>query len=276
MWAKNGERFLPAVLKRIDAVIPRKNVGQKIFVDDSSTDNSVELAKKFGWTVYPNKLGGISGGFNEVLKYVETEFFVSVEQDVLLSTEWFNVISKIVENKDVAVAQGIRVPSHPVLRAIYEDKLKNEFVGKVLTSLDNNIWRTDVIREIGGIPVDKKFRADRDIYPKVLSHGYKWIVCHDAVSIHIREGIRKSLRHHRNAVLRSHRKPILGAMKSTALAAKFFDGMARSWRIVFSKNMPSVLAIYPFMCLVNFKTRIRIKSKGYDENTPFTHFLSQN
>jgi len=58
MWAKNGERFLPIVLKRIDDVIGR-DVNQKIFVDDSSTDRSVEIAKSFGWKVYPNIKGYI-------------------------------------------------------------------------------------------------------------------------------------------------------------------------------------------------------------------------
>lgn len=276
MWAKNGERFLPAVLKRIDDVIPKENVGQKIFVDDSSTDNSVEIAKKFGWTVYPNEAGGIAEGFNEALRHVKTEFFISVEQDVILSANWFKTVLKIVEDKDVAVAQGIRVPSHHILRAIYEDKLKNELVGTVLTSLDNNLYRTCAIREVGGLPVDLKAYSDHALYPIVLSHNYKWIVTHDAVSIHIRDGIRNSLTHFQNAVLRSPRKQFLVAINSTELIAKFLEGMKRAFRIAISQNKPAVLPIYSFMCLMNFRTRIALKNKSYVKNVPQAPFLLQN
>jgi glycosyltransferase involved in cell wall biosynthesis len=88
MWAKNGERFLPLVLSRISQVIPDENVNQKIFVDDHSTDRSREIASEFNWIVYPNLKGGIPNGANEALRHVTSEFFVSIEQDIILAKDW--------------------------------------------------------------------------------------------------------------------------------------------------------------------------------------------
>jgi GT2 family glycosyltransferase len=275
IWAKNGARYLNPVLKRIDTVIPKENRGKKIFVDDSSIDNSVEIAKKLGWTVYPNKRGGVSGGFNEALKHVETEQFISIEQDVILGANWFNVVPKLMEDKDVAVAAGIRIPSHPILRAIYEDKLQNEFAGEILTSLDNNVWRTDAIRDVGGIPTDQKSGADKELFVKLAEKGYKWVVTRDVKSIHIRDGIKSTLEHYRSASLRSYRKQRLGDMNSSQVTNKFRTGMERALRIAVRKNEPSILAVYPYMCLMNFKTRIQLKNKRFEVDTPFRPFMEQ-
>lgn len=59
MWARNGERFLQRVLKRIEKVILHEEINQKILVDDHSTDNTVKIAKQFNWSVYTNPSIGI-------------------------------------------------------------------------------------------------------------------------------------------------------------------------------------------------------------------------
>ena len=111
MWTKNGAAYLPAVLAQIDEVIPKDHVCHKIMVDDHSTDDTPQIAKRFGWTVYPNPHGGIPSGANEALSHVDQEFFVSIEQDVILAKDWWIKISKHLEDPSVACAQGIRVPS---------------------------------------------------------------------------------------------------------------------------------------------------------------------
>lgn len=254
MWAKNGSAFLPSVLKRIEEVIPKESVNEKIFVDDSSVDNTVKIAESFNWTVYENVQGGICGGFNEALKHVKSEFFISVEQDVILNPRWFTTVPAYMEEKDVAVAQGIRVPSHPLLKAIYEDKLENELAKQKLTSLDNNIWRTKILKEIGGFPESKKFMADRYLYPKILKHGYKWVVDKNVVSIHIRHGIKQNLKHHYNALMRAEIEQPSDSMSLATVTKRTFKGTARAWRIAVKKNAPAILAIFPFMCLMNART----------------------
>src|SRR4030042_4448469 len=114
MWTKNGANTLPAVLKRINEVIPGEFVGQKIIVDDKSTDNTREIAKTFGWTVVFNKGTGISDGANTALKHVSSEYFISFEQDLLLTREWWEKVPPRIEKNDVAVASGMRFADKPV------------------------------------------------------------------------------------------------------------------------------------------------------------------
>ena len=254
MWAKNGSAFLPSVLKRIEEVIPKESVNEKIFVDDSSVDNTVNIAESFNWTVYENVKGGFCGGFNEALKHVKSEFFISVEQDVILNPKWFDIVPAYMDEKDVAVAQGIRVPSQPLLKAIYEDKLKKEFVNAKLTSLDNNIWRTKFLKEIGGFPDSKRFMADRYLYPKIVKSGYKWVVDRNVISIHIKEGIKQNLQNYYNGMMRAEIEQPIDSMRLTTAAKKTFEGTARAWRIAVKNNVPSILAIYPYMCLMNGRT----------------------
>ncbi|MEM2145946.1 MAG: glycosyltransferase family A protein [Candidatus Jordarchaeaceae archaeon] len=136
MWTKNGAKTLPRVLRRIEKVIPNTYINNKIVVDDHSTDGTREIARGFGWSIYLNPKEGIGFGANEALKYVETEYFASVKQDVLLSSDWWVKITRHMANRDVVVAQGIRLFSNDVLR-----KLDTTYSAQNLNpySIDNNL-----------------------------------------------------------------------------------------------------------------------------------------
>ena len=150
MWAKNGAETLPFVLKRIGEVIPDEFVNNRIIVDDNSTDDTREITRTFGWKVALNEGTGISDGANTALKRVETEFFISFEQDLLLAKDWWNKVPPLLlEKENVAVASGIRIPDNPsVLRRLHEYITENyreesrrdptHFYGK---TLDNAIYK---------------------------------------------------------------------------------------------------------------------------------------
>src|SRR4030042_3073482 len=110
MWSKNGEEYLPRVLTRIDKVIPTESIHKRIFVDDYSMDNTIRIAKDFNWHVYLNPKGGISSGANEALKYVESDCFISVEQDVILSEDWWLKVPAMLKG-NVVIASGVRLPN---------------------------------------------------------------------------------------------------------------------------------------------------------------------
>ena len=120
MWAKNGASMLPLVLKRADEVLPNEVIAKKIFVDDHSTDESREIAKDFGWEIYPNEKGGIACGINTALKHVECEYFISLEQDLVLAKDWFEKVPKHLKNPRIVSSQGWKLPNHPILRKIDE------------------------------------------------------------------------------------------------------------------------------------------------------------
>ena len=258
MWTLNGEKYLPLVFKRIDEVIPQNFVNKKILVDDGSIDKTVDIAKKFGWTVYDNLQGGYAGGFNEAVKHVETEFFCSFEQDVILNRDWFKNIQHYMANKDVVVAQGIRLPSHRLLRAFYVQKLREQ-PRRLMTSLDNNIYRTEKIREIGGFPSDSRFIADVYLLGKIIENGWRWVVDRNIVSIHIREGIKKQISHFHAAVFRRDFRHSLEDVDTGGLLQTFVSGLVRCYRIGFNDGLPQVFVVYPYMSLMNLKLYLQLK-----------------
>ncbi|TRO54958.1 glycosyltransferase family 2 protein, partial [Candidatus Bathyarchaeota archaeon] len=113
MWTKNGSKTLQSVLKRIGEVIPEKIVGNRIIVDDNSSDNTRKIAESFGWQVSFNEGTGISDGANTALKRVTSEYFASFEQDLLLSREWWEKIPPLLEKPNVAAASGMRFADKP-------------------------------------------------------------------------------------------------------------------------------------------------------------------
>ena len=194
MWAKNGAAYLSSVLQRFDSVIPQEVLGQRIFVDDHSEDDTAQMARDFNWAVYENPRGGIASGANEALRHVETNFFISLEQDVLLSPSWWpRIFDRLSSDPNVAVCQGVRFFRDATLRAVWEhetmEHLDELIEDNVYRSIDNNIYRTKLIRAIGGFPERCPKCVDWWLKKAVESHGYKWIVDPTVVSDHLRSSI---------------------------------------------------------------------------------------
>jgi glycosyltransferase involved in cell wall biosynthesis len=212
MWTKNGAETLPSVLKRISEVIPRKVVNKKVIVDDRSTDNTRKIAKSFGWNAILNEGKGISDGANTALKHVTSEFFISFEQDLLLARDWWNKVPCSLENPKVAVASGMRFANKPVgvrrlqqyvakkyrgeaeLESWLRDRQMAAFtLGK---TLDNTIYKTKVIRALGGFPKLQLSSGVDTVLAYIISQsGYYWFVNYDVQSVHLRRGLKQELNH---------------------------------------------------------------------------------
>ena len=212
MWTKNGAKTLPLVLKRINEAIPSKAVGKKVVVDDKSTDNTAKIAGSFGWTVVDNEGTGISDGANTALKHVEAERFISFEQDLLLSRDWWSKIPRYLENPKVAAASGMRFADNPVgvnkLQKYVAKKYRGEAelaswlrarqmaaftLGK---TLDNTIYKTKVVKAVGGFPkMQVNAGVDTVLAYKIQQAGYHWIVDYNVQSAHLRRGLKQELLH---------------------------------------------------------------------------------
>jgi len=259
MWAKDGAGFLPQVLKRIDHVIPPENVGKRIFVDDHSKDNSVEIAEKFGWKVYENKEGFVSGGVREALKHVTTEFFVSVEQDLVLAKNWWSVIPNHMKDPKVAIACGVRkrFPPNRTMNAIEE--FQNERfkmpAPPPYCSLDNTIYRTDFFRKIG-IPTEFPRAVDIALRDRVRQAGYKSVIDQNVVSYHLRTSSMMEIFHnHRFRIVETPKIfTEFTGVTHTRLLKIFMISPFRATQIMLKKKCPTVMIIYPFMRLLVIKT----------------------
>jgi len=205
MWTRNGERTLGTVLDRINQVIPKKVVHDKFIVDDRSADATRDIASAKGWDVYLNKGSGISDGANTALKYVETEVFCSFEQDVILAKDWWSKVAMPFFDSDLAASSGMRFVSQPkgmtTLFKYVAKKYRGEQLSPWLRSreanaftlgktLDNTIYRTEVMRKIGGFPVmNVNAGVDTVLAWTLKKYGYNWKVDYNVQSIHLRKGL---------------------------------------------------------------------------------------
>ena len=205
MWTKNGARTLAPVLTRINEVIPAESVNKCFIVDDQSTDGTREIARSLGWTVIPNEGSGISDGANTSLRNVESEFFVSFEQDLLLSPDWWKTIPPLLEYPFVAAASGMRFASQPrgvkALQLYVARKYRGEAnlsswlrnrrnaAFTLGSTLDNTIYKTSAIRAVGGFPKIKvNAGVDTTLAYRLRQAGYSWGVYYGVEVVHLRGG----------------------------------------------------------------------------------------
>lgn len=191
MWTKNSAQFLPITLKRIDEVIPCEFVNQKIIVDDHSHDNTVYIARDFGWNVFLNPKTGIPSGANEALRHVKSKFFISVEHDVILAKNWWEKIPPYMSDPTVAVAQGVRVATNQILRVFDMIRVNSK---EPYRCIDQNIYNTRAIRSLGGFPNVPR-ATDLALQENVFKSGFRWVTDKTIVSLHMRGGVWQEGKH---------------------------------------------------------------------------------
>jgi glycosyltransferase involved in cell wall biosynthesis len=212
MWTKNGAETLPFVLKRISEVIPIEFVNNRIIVDDHSSDETRSIAQNFGWQIVFNEGTGISDGANTALKNVESECFVSFEQDLLLARDWWGKIPNFLEDPQVAAASGMRFADKPRGVRKLQQYVAKKYRGEANlaswlrnrktsaftlgSTLDNTIYKTEIIRAVGGFPkMQVNAGVDSTLAYKLKRSGYSWVVDYDVQSTHIRKGLKQELQH---------------------------------------------------------------------------------
>jgi len=250
MWAKNGASTLPLVLKRADEVLPSEVIMKKIFVDDHSTDESKEIAKEFGWTVYPNKNGGIACGVNTALKHVESDFFISLEQDIVLAKDWFEKVPKHFGEPKVAVVMGNMFPAHPILKKLAEFSWEKSNFS--MGSISNTMYKTNIIKSVVGvIPEFLKYGAvDSYIGLRLEKFGFKSIVDPTVISVHLRlGGLKEEVRRHYLYGLyapKEKREFIDGTELSRAFKIAMFSPF-RGLEAAIKKQTAQILYYYPLL-----------------------------
>ena len=249
MWVKNGASTLPLVLKTADEVLPKEVIAKKIFVDSHSTDESSEIARDFGWIVYTCEKRGIGCGANTALRHVECEHFISLEADVVLAKNWFEKISKHLEEKNVAVAQGWRLADHPVLKDI--DEFTFEKSNFTLNSIDNTMYKTKIVKSLGGFPEDIRYGAvDTHLRRRIEQSGLKWVIDPTVISIHLRKGgLKEQIRRYYLYGLYApwEEGPFIAETKTKRAIRIALTSPFRAIDIVIKKRCPQAIYYYPLM-----------------------------
>jgi hypothetical protein len=270
MWVKNGLPILSHSLKRIEEVIPSECLNNKILIDDWSSDDSAEVGRSFGWSVIKNEGKGVSLAANTALKHVETECFASFEADLLLSDKWFEEVPKMIKG-NVVVASGIRLIENPSsMGKLYEYEIEKRkhgdsgfFYGR---SIDNTIYRTDIIKSIGGFPVlSTIFGQDVVLATELSRRGYVWKVNYSVRSVHFRNGLTDELRHVHGSgkMADSIDFFILGRTQSYArLLSRLLFSPFRGLEISIKKLDPRIAYSYPLLRYSHFKGRVESRKKA--------------
>jgi len=268
MWTKNGSGTLQQVLERINIIIPRENVNQRFIVDDKSTDNTPFIATSNGWTVYANRGTGISDGANTALDLVTTDYFCSFEQDVLLSSDWWNKIPKLLSG-NVCVASGIRLTSKPQFlhrlqlysAAKYKLKKTDSSGFGFGKTLDNTIYNASFLRRLGGFPkLRTSLSVDTALAYKMERMGAVWVVDYSVVSDHLRRNFIQELR--KDYWYGTCNKAVREALgnKADSILQIFIRTLfspIRAWQVAYKTKSLPIIAYYPLQRLVFFLGLIR-------------------
>lgn len=260
MWTKNGSEILPSVLKRINEVIPEEFIGSRIIVDDRSADNTRKIAESFGWQVFLNEGTGISDGANTALKHVVSEYFISFEQDLLLARDWWQKIPEYLSDPKIAVASGVRLPNQPlVVRKIQEYSMeRQQRKGKVESflygkTLDNTIYKTRVIRTLGGFPkLTISAGVDNILAQEVHANNFEWKVDYTVRSTHLRKDLKQELAHYYwYGTCYSTLSPMLFKrnVNLKSLVSRLFFSPLRGLDIAVRKKAPQAVYVYPLIRL---------------------------
>jgi glycosyltransferase involved in cell wall biosynthesis len=231
MWTYNSEKNLPAVIKRIEEVIPPQVINRKIITDDNSKDKTREIAKSFGLEVHMNNGKGLNDNTKTAISLVTAPYFCSFEHDIILARDWWTKISKFMDDPTVVVAQGTRVSTNPAFRVI--DSYGNQRTDYPRESLDNNMGKTELIQKIGyneiGTPI------------KLRAQELKWFVDRTVVSDHIRPDMWDNIQHDykMQALFPTTPKERLRCFRI------LLTSPIRSAHMVYKTRYPVMLFIYP-------------------------------
>jgi len=256
MWTLNSAKTLPFTLMSIEKAIPKEYVGQKIMVDGHSVDETQKIGKKFGWNVIDAEKVGIPYQANQALDMVNTEFFASFEHDLIINPDWFQTVLKHLQSDPkVAVAQGVRVTTNPVFKKIEEVSLERDLR---YSSIDNNMYRTELIKRLGGFDVKYPISCDRKLQDNVRKAGYKWIVDKTVVSDHIRGGVRQSADHVYEL------SEFAGSADSAGISSvllRFLFSPIRGVAIALKKTCPQALVVYPYWRFMVLRATLKTIAK---------------
>jgi glycosyltransferase involved in cell wall biosynthesis len=256
MWTLNSAKTLQSTLMSIEKAIPERSVGQKIIVDGHSTDETQNIGKKFGWKVIDAEKVGIPHQANQALEMVKTETFASFEHDVILNNNWFQAILKhLLADTEVAVAQGVRLTTNAVFKKIEEACLERNLR---YSSIDNTLYRTELIRSLGSFDVRCPISCDRDLQERVLRAGYKWIVDKTVVSDQIRGTVRQSTDH---VYTLSKFADYYDSPSLSSVLSRFLFSPIRGVEISIKKECPQALVVYPYWRFMLLKSSLKMIAK---------------
>ena len=198
---KNNGDILEKCLAAIQNLDYPKEEYEVIIVDGHSTDNTVEIAKKYGCKIVYEDVGTRGGACNIGVKNAKGEFIAFTDGDCVVPKDWLRNLIKHFNDKNIASVGGPNITPE-------EDTEFAECIGLVLTFLSkpgsryglvadkvietfhnsgcNVAYRKNVIEEAGWFNEKLITCEDEELDYRILEKGYKILYTPDAKVLHYR------------------------------------------------------------------------------------------
>lgn len=156
--AFNEEKYLPACLFSIvNQECPRDKFDITV-VDNNSTDNTAQIAKKFGANVVEEKRQGNTFALKRGMDEAKGDIVAVTDADSQVASDWLSIIEKIFIDPDVvAITGSICLDAKSRLIGISMELLYkitmhiSAFIGKPNLSGFNFAVRKDAYLKVGGV-----------------------------------------------------------------------------------------------------------------------------
>lgn len=181
----------------------RANIKKVFVIDSTSTDQTVNIADKYGFEVelIPKKNFGHGKTRQYALEKIDTEIVVFMTQDALLFDEFSikRLVNCLISDNNIAAVFGRQIPyknvnlyekifreyNYPNISFInnFDDINKSE-IKAVFFSNTFSAYKRTLLLKIGGFPTNINFGEDMYVAAKFLINGYKTAYCAEAKVYH--------------------------------------------------------------------------------------------
>ncbi|MBT9150947.1 MAG: Poly-beta-1,6-N-acetyl-D-glucosamine synthase [candidate division WS2 bacterium] len=198
---KNNGDILERCLSSIEELDYPEDVVETIIVDGHSTDNTIEIAKKFGCMIVWEDVGTRGGACNVGVRNAKGEFIVFTDADCVVPKDWLKNLIKHFNSEDVACVGGPNITPE-------DDTEFAKCVGTVLSFLSkpgsryglnvdrvfetfhnpgcNVAYRKNAIEEAGWFNEKLITCEDEELDYRILKKGYRILYTPDAKVYHYR------------------------------------------------------------------------------------------
>jgi hypothetical protein len=109
------------------------------------------------------------------LDHVNTDYWASIDDDVIVSEQWFQWCQYMIQCSGVAACQGCEVPTGKLFRQMRQHRFDhlNPIKQQIYCSLGNTMLNAQIIRQLG-IPKLHSYE-DYALRYQLHKNGYKWV-----------------------------------------------------------------------------------------------------
>lgn len=191
--------------KCIDSILRLKYPKEKLevlVIDDGSTDNTVNIVKKYPVKFVQKNHGGYPSTMNVGIRTTRGEIIVNIDSDAYITEDWLSKVIGEFEDPEVGIAGGQIAPAPSddfwAKLTSYDSEyrqrqafIKSKYADHITTSC--TAFRRKLFEEIGLFDEKFKLGSDEDLAHRALSAGWKIVINKEAICYHDYRG---SFRHY--------------------------------------------------------------------------------